>query len=636
MAAPDTPHRSGRPYLEAVTRLVERLPAVVWTTDRDLRFTSSAGAGLATLGLEPDQVRGMSIGEYLGTGDPEHAALRAHRRALAGESAAFEIAFGGATWHATVMPLSGDGGIIGCAGIALDVTARSHAEGALERSEAHYRALVEEAPVGIFRSSREGRFLTVNPALVAMLGYDDADELAGLDLAADVYVEPDVREALMRRYETTDRVSGVDVDWRRKDGSRIAVRLSGRPVRDAAGSVQAWEMVAEDVTERRHLEHQLRTAQKMEALGLVTGGVAHDFNNLLTTILANTELIASALPASMAQTRSDLLEIQDAAARGSELVKKLLGFSRRERLVMEPVDVGALVTDMVEVLRRLLPERITILAAVEPGLPAVLADAGALQQVLLNLATNARDAIAENGEIRLAVRRAPLDEAFATEHGWGVPGEYVAIDVRDSGLGMDEATRLRVFEPFFTTKPPGAGSGLGLAMVYGLMKQHNGYVQVHSAPGAGTTATLYVPQTRRAAVAGAAPRRSRALHHGQTVLVVEDEEPIRRVAQRVLERHGYRVLAAADGLEALQLFREHEHLVAVILTDVVMPRMGGPALRDTLRGAGKTVPVVFTSGYARSDGEAEPLDPTVPYLAKPWSVEQLLAAVRGVLEPAGG
>jgi len=449
-------------------------------------------------------------------------------------------------------------------------------------------------------------------------------------MAADVYVNPALRQQLVAHFRTTDRVSGIEVEWRRKDGSRFTVRLSGRPVRNTVGDVVAWQMVAEDVTERRRLEAQLRTAQKMEALGLVTGGVAHDFNNLLTTIMANAELIASSLPASMAQTRSDLLEIQDAAARGSDLVKKLLGFSRRERLTMQPTNIGALVQDMAEVVRRLVPLRITVTTAIEPDLPAALADGGALQQMILGLAHNARDAIAEQGEIRLEVRRATLDEGFIAEHGWGTPGDYIAVTVRDTGLGMDEQTRARAFEPFFTTKPPGAGSGLGLSMVYGLMKQQNGFVELRSIPDNGTTVTLFLPQTGRAV--SQQPSAPKVRHAGQTVLVVEDEEPIRRVAQRVLERHGYRVLSAVDGLEALQIFREHEHQISLIVTDVVMPRMGGRALFETLRAAGKQVPVMFTSGYSRTEApETADIDPSIPYLAKPWSVEQLVAMVREVV-----
>jgi len=502
----------------------------------------------------------------------------------------------------------------------------------LRRSEAHYRALVEQAPVGIYRSSIAGRFLTVNAAIVAMLGYDTADQVLALDLARDVYPEPAVRERLLREYENADRVTGHELEWRRRDGSRITVRLSGRPVRDGSGAVIYWEMVAEDVTERRRLEAQLRTAQKMEALGLVTGGVAHDFNNLLTTILANAELISAALPPSFHQIRSDLLEIQDAASRGSEMVKKLLGFSRRERLTMQSLDLGAVVEEMVDVLRRLVPERIEVRAFIEPYLPGVMADAGAVQQILVALATNARDAIAEHGDIRVEVRRARLDTMFVAEHGWGTPGDYVAIAVRDSGLGMDEVTRARVFEPFFTTKPMGSGAGLGLSMVYGLMKQQNGFVSVDSTPGSGSTVTLYLPVTGARTTPTEGTMAAPHVQLSGTVLVVEDEDPIRRVAQRVLERFGFTVLTAGDGLEALHIFREHESAIVLILTDVVMPKMGGRALYDTLRSAGKQVPIIFTSGYAaRETAEAERLDPTLPYLAKPWTVDDLLEKVREVL-----
>jgi len=620
-------HSSG--YLEGLSRLVEQLPALVWTTDADLRITYSAGLGLALIGQQPNQVVGTTLGEYFGTADPAHPTIAAHRRALSGEHVNFEQSEHGRIFACQVVPLrETDGSITGTAGLATDISASHRAEDALRRSEAHYRALVEDAPVGIFRSSNAGRFLTVNRALVLMLGYNSEDELLGLNLAADVYVDPNIRAQLVTHFARFEHVHGVDVDWRRRDNRRITVRLSGQPVRDAAGQVEAWEMVAEDVTERRRLEAQLRTAQKMEALGLVTGGVAHDFNNILTTILANAELIGSALPTSMAQIRSDLLEIRDAAVRGSDLVKKLLGFSRRERLSMQTTDVGALVTEMAEVLHRLVPERISIHVDAAADLPMVLADAGALQQILLNLATNARDAIAERGDIWLSVARNTLEPAQVAELGWGTAGDYVSITVRDSGLGMDEATRLRVFEPFFTTKPPGAGSGLGLSMVYGLMKQQNGFIGVVSSSGRGTTVTLYLPITGRRTPPTS--RHAVTRQGGNTVLVVEDEEPIRRVAQRVLERHGFQVLTAADGLEALSLFRDHESDVALILTDVIMPRMGGKALHQTLRSAGKQVPMVFMSGYtARGETpDMAQVEPGMHILPKPWSVEQLVARVR--------
>jgi PAS domain S-box-containing protein len=613
-----------------LARLVAQMPAVIWSTNRDLIFTSVEGRVVETLGQNPDLILGRSLQTYLGTDDPDNEAIRNHTRALKGETVAYMFRQLDHDFTCQVGPLrADDGSIEGCVGLAIDISDVRTAEDARRLSEAHYRALVEEAPIGIFRSSAGGRFLTVNHALVEMLGYNTADELLGLDLSADVYVDPGMRNRLTSEYSKTDRVRGVDVDWRRRDGTRITVRLSGQPVRSAEGEVEAWEMVAEDVTERRRLEAQLRTAQKMEALGLVTGGVAHDFNNLLTSILANAELISSALPTSLSQIRSDILEIRDAAGRGGDLVKKLLGFSRRERLSMQPTEVGTLLVEMADVLQRLVPDRIKVDVQVDEDLPPALADAGALQQILLNLATNARDAIAESGELRLRASRSRIDPGHLAEFGWGAAAtDYVVVRVEDTGLGMDEATRARVFEPFFTTKPPGAGSGLGLAMVYGLMKQQNGFVGITSQPDRGTVVTLYLPITGKKASAPVRHEPVRA--EGEVILVVEDEEPIRRVARRVLERHGFRVLTAADGLEALSVFRENEQDVALILSDVVMPRMGGRALHETLRGAGKQVPMVFMSGYAsRGEGnEGTPMDASMVVLPKPWSVEQLVARVK--------
>ena len=618
-------HSTG--YLEGLARLIGQIPAQIWTTDTGLRLTSSDGRGLAAIGLKPGDNVGRTLYEILETTEPV-APIPEHLRALAGEHVTYETVYLGRTFASQVVPLLDPAGAIeGCLGLAVDMTEVSRAIDGQRRSEAHYRALVDNAPVGIFRSSAAGRFITVNPALVAMLGYDSADELRGLDLAADVYVDPALRDKLTSQYGKETRVAGVEVDWRRKDGTRIMVRLSGQPVRSAQGAVEAWEMVAEDVTERRRLEAQLRTAHKMEALGLVTGGVAHDFNNLLTTILANAELIAEALPASLTQISSDLLEIRDAASRGGDLVKKLLGFSRRERLSMQPTDVGGVVEEMAAVLRSLVPDRIGVAMHVEEGLPPVLADAGALQQILVSLATNARDAIAGNGTISLSAMRARLDAAHIAEFGWGTVGDFVAIRVQDTGLGMDEDTRARVFEPFFTTKPPGAGSGLGLAMVYGLMKQQNGFVGIVSRPQQGTAVTLYLPLAGRRTPVPVKAEPVRV--SGEYILVVEDEEPIRRVARRVLERHGFRVLTAADGVEALAIYRDNESNVALILTDMIMPRMGGRALQEALHGAGKQVPMIFMTGFAaRGDHGTASIDAGMPVLAKPWTVEQLVAKVK--------
>jgi CheY-like chemotaxis protein len=259
-----------------------------------------------------------------------------------------------------------------------------------------------------------------------------------------------------------------------------------------------------------------------------------------------------------------------------------------------------------------------------------------VRQIVISIALNARDAMKQHGKFKLSLEPATLDETYRALHGWGTPGEYVALVARDTGIGMDEATRNRAFEPFFTTKPPGAGSGLGLAMVYGLMKQMNGFVRLESEPGRGTTVTLFFPEARRRTSQPAPAMRADRPAPSGAILIVEDEEPIRRVARRVLERFGYRVLTASNGEEGLRIYREQASDIALVLTDIVMPRMGGRELYEALRGGGSTVPVLFTSGHVtrgETEGDAGGLDPSVPFLAKPWSADELVERVRAVLGP---
>ncbi len=622
-------------YLAALAQLIDQIHACAWSTDTNLVVTSAAGGALEAVGVVPGNVVGRPIAEVLSIGEADAPPLVAHRRALTGDSPSCSFKWRGRSYETRVTPLrAADGSIIGSVGLALDVTEHQRTQRALRASEGHFRAIVEESPVGIFRSSPSGSFLEVNPALVAMLGYGSAEELKGLDIAADVYVDRMLRDRLMARYANAERVTGVDVEWRRKDGSAITVRLSGRPIRDAEGGVECWEMVAEDVTELRQLEHRLRQAEKMEAVGRITGGVAHDFNNLLTAVLANAELIESALPETLTDVRADVREITEAARRGRDLVKKLLGYSRRERLQMLPTNLGQVAAAQAEALRGVLPQAVGLELAPPPtDLPPVLLDPAALQHLLVSVFTNARDAMPRGGTVRLALERVTLDEAYRALHGWGTPGDYVALVVQDTGVGMDEQTRARAFEPFFTTKPPGAGSGLGLAQVYGLMKQMNGFVRLESQPGRGTRVTLFFPLAARRVSVRGAPARA-ASPSARTILVVEDEEPIRRVAERVLRRYGFDVLLASDGEEALQVWGRRRDDIGLVLTDVVMPRMGGRELYEALRGQGARMPVAFTSGHVTRgelEGEAGGLDPSAPFLAKPWTVEELLAFVREAL-----
>jgi PAS domain S-box-containing protein len=525
-----------------------------------------------------------------------------------------------------------DGRLMRAWGTQRDITAQRGAEEALRRSEESLRTFVDNAVFGIYRSTLDGRVLMANRTLARMLGYDAADAMVGADMR-HLYDDAAERDRLIRRYGEADRYEGLDTMWRRADGTPIPVRLSGRPLRDGSGHVVGFEGIVEDMRERRALEQQLRQAQKMEAVGQLAGGMAHDFNNLLTAVLTTTELIAAELPVGETRIRGDLELIQTASQRGSDLIRKLLAFARRQRLALQPLELNPIVRELAGVLRRLVPEDIDIRLALDEGGAVVNADQGAIEQMLMNLATNARDAMAGGGTLRLETSHTTLTAEACAAKGWGKPGEYVVLAVSDSGVGMDAETQRHLFEPFFTTKPVDGGTGLGLAMVYGLAKQHDGFLDVESAPGRGTTVRVLLPASSGAVQRPSPVHAVERLRGAETILLAEDEDSLRRAATRLLEKHGYRVLAAASGTDALQLFRDHAGEIDLVVADVVMPGLGGPQLAGELRRSGCTVKVLFTSGYTERDvQETKALAPDEPFLAKPWTVTDLLTRVREVLD----
>jgi PAS domain S-box-containing protein len=525
-----------------------------------------------------------------------------------------------------------DGRLMRAWGTQRDITAQRGTEEGLRRSEESLRSFVDSAVFGIYRSTQDGTVLMANSTLARMLGHASADAMVGADMRR-MYDDPAERERLIRRYGAADRYEGLDTVWRRADGKPIPVRLSGRPLRDASGGVVGFEGIVEDMRERRALEQQLRQAQKMEAVGQLAGGMAHDFNNLLTAVLTTTELIAGELPAGETRIRGDLELIQTASRRGSDLIRKLLAFARRQRLALQPIELNPIVQEFAAVLRRVVPEDIDIQLALDERGAVVNADQGAIEQMLMNLATNARDAMAGGGTLRLETSHTTLTAEACALKGWGKAGDYVVLAVSDSGVGMDADTQRHLFEPFFTTKPVDVGTGLGLAMVYGLAKQHDGFLDVESVLGRGTTVRVLLPPA-----AGVAPRKApvhvaERLGGTETILLAEDEDSLRRAATRLLEKHGYRVLAAANGTEALRVFREHAGQIDLVVADVVMPGLGGPQLAGELRRSGDTVRVLFTSGYTERDvQDTKALAPDQPFLAKPWTVTDLLTRVREVLD----
>jgi PAS domain S-box-containing protein len=617
---------------ERLRTVIAGAPLVLFALDRDAVFTLVEGKGLDALGVRSAQLVGQSVAQ-LYVDLPQ--ALADVRRALAGETFSSTVEIYGVVFDLWYTPIrEADGAVSGVIGVANDITERRRAEEALRRSEESNRALVQRATHGIYRSTPEGRFLAVNPALVKLLGYESEAQLLAVNVTHDVYADATERERVIARFDALDAMDGVEVTWKRRDGEHILVRLSGHAVRRPDGTIACFETLAEDVTERRALEDQLRQSQKMEAIGQLTGGIAHDFNNLLTIILANAQLVAKALPPDYGDAHADLRDVMSAALRGRVMVKELLGFARRSRLELQPVHLGALVADVQGFLRRILPADVEIVIANDQDLPDARADLHATEQILFNLATNARDAMPDGGVLRIETHRVRLDEERRKACGAQHAGDYVCLTVGDTGTGMDEETRRRMFEPFFTTKAPGKGTGLGLATVYGLAQQHGAGIEVESQPGKGTRFRMYFPVVVEMSADAPAhqPCPPETRGGSETILVVEDDDQLRRSAKRILEDAGYRVLTAADGLEALDVLR-HGPAVQLVFSDLVMPRLGGRALYDAARRDGHAVAFLFASGYSDPNGRGTaPLDPSAPLLHKPWTGPDLLARLRDLLD----
>jgi PAS domain S-box-containing protein len=518
---------------------------------------------------------------------------------------------------------------------------------------AHHRAQVrrEQAALGEreerFRQLAENIqevFWLTDPAKNQMLYISPGYEKIWGRTCASLYAEPRnwleaihpedrqrvLQEALTRQVEGT-----YDEEYRivRLDSSLRWIRDRAFPVRNAAGQVYRIAGVAEDITKHKELETQFLQAQKLEAVGQLAGGVAHDFNNLLTIISGYSELLLKHLEKD--DPRTALVgEVQTAADRGAVLVRQLLAFSRRQVAQPEILDLNAVIAALEKMLRPLIREDIELRVELAPALGQVRADRGQLEQVLLNLVVNARDAMPQGGQLRIATSALDLDHGQAQQRGIGLPGPYVVLSVRDTGVGMDAATQARIFEPFFTTKEPGQGTGLGLATVYGIVRQSGGAIQVHSKPGKGTTFEIYLPRAAGGESAAASAEISpEAVRGAETLLLVEDEEGVRRLVGLLLREAGYTVLVASRGEEALQLGTQHQGPIHLVISDMVMPGMRGSELAERLQGLHPALKVLFISGYAEQiAGLQELAEPGVAFLQKPFRQEALLLKVRQVLD----
>ena len=516
--------------------------------------------------------------------------------------------------------------------ITHDITNQKRAEEAVRQSEADLLSLVRDAPYGIYHVDVDGRLLQVNPALQKMLGYESEAELLRRNMTMDVYCDPNNRLRFVNEYWNKKDFRELETRWKRKDGRIIEVRLTGRTVQND-GRLAYFEVFAEDITERRSLERQFLQAQKMDAIGRLAGGIAHDFNNLLAVIMGHSEILREQ-SGEQPKLQKSAESINRAAERAAGLTMQLLALSRKQVIEPKIVDVNAALVEMEKMARRVIREDIRLTMKLDPHVGCIKVDPGQLDQVLMNLVVNSRDAMPNGGELVLHTARAEFDETYVKHHLGTTAGQYVMVAVSDTGTGMDAATLSHIFEPFFTTKEKGKGTGLGLSTVYGIVKQAGGHIVPYSEPGQGTTMKIYFPRVESDHAAEGIAKAAEAIPRGvEGVLIVEDEPALRELTHSILSESGYTVFEASGLEEAIHIIRGNGAKVSLLLTDVVMPGTGGKELAKRLKALQPELRVMFMSGYADevlahngnfSDGSV--------LIQKPFTKRALLTKIREMLD----
>ncbi|HET7537142.1 MAG TPA: ATP-binding protein, partial [Candidatus Didemnitutus sp.] len=507
---------------------------------------------------------------------------------------------------------------------------------ALAESDTRFRAFFHDSPVGLYRVSASGELQLANPALLKLLGYSSVEEMRIHRLEIRECPDEASHRDFLARVIAKGAMEGQESTWVRRDGTNLTLRESARAVRNSQGEILHIDGSAEDVTEHRQLEERYTQAQKVQAIGQLAGGIAHDFNNIITAVsgFADLLLVSEDLPE---VHRRKVAEIRKASDRAASLTKQMLAFSRKQTLQPRVLNLNTVITELEGMLQRLLGEHIQIITDLATDLASTRVDASQIQQVILNLAVNARDAMPEGGKLTLETANTKLDSAYARLHPGVKAGDYVLLSVSDTGTGIRPEIRERLFEPFFTTKAPGTGTGLGLATCHGIVTQSGGHITVYSEVGCGSTFKVFLPMTRSlpdgqsTAPFGAQTKPSRGR---ETVLLVEDEPQVREFANEVLTACGYTVITTTNGREALDYCSAPDsQRIEIIVTDVVMPEMGGRELVRRVRKTAPNIPVIFTSGFTFDAIRGhDMLEPGFHFLSKPYAMAALAKKVREVLD----
>jgi PAS domain S-box-containing protein len=622
----------------------ERLQAIVDSEPECVKILDAGGhilemnpAGLQMIEASVfEEVEGKPVYPLI---VPEHQERfrQLAREALKGKSGILEFEMVGLKgthrWLETHMvPLrDAQHGVSAVLGITRDITERHRAAEAIRQSEEKYRSLFEESKDVVYISTPEGNLLDINPAGLELFGYSSKEEMLRSDITRDFYVNPNDRTELLKTLDTLGSVKDLEVRLRKKNGDEIVCLETSTCVRDTSGRPVAYRGILRDVTMQRKLEDEIRQAQKMESVGLLAGGIAHDFNNLLGGILGYTSFLKMKITEDHVFFRP-LETIERSAFRAAELTSKLLAFARGGQYDVKPLNLNSIVKETLGILERSIDRAIAIRTNLHERLPTIEGDMSQVQQVLMNLCINARDAMPRGGTLFIETGEIIIDEEFTRIHIEAQVGRYVVLSVSDSGFGMDKQTMQRMFDPFFTTKEKGKGTGLGLSMVYGIVKTHGGFIRAYSEPGIGTTFRIYFPASDKSA-AETLVKQERVTGGTERILVVDDEEDVRGLVKSILESGGYAVSEAGNGEEAVSLYERQGKTIDLVILDMIMPKMGGQETFLKLQQINPSIKVMLSSGYSK-DGIAREIlqEGALGFLQKPYRADELLKKIRTILD----